>query len=379
MNKLHVNAFLRHDFCKKDGSNPICVRIQIGPQKKVYSLNISVSKRYWDPLNQVIKPGPKHFAQNNIIINSLISRAKELVARAELDGNNLMFHDFDMLFAKKHDMSNSYYSFVENELVMFRNSISNDTYKMYKSQASKLKRFRPNLNFNEINPFFWKQYDNWLISIGNNENTRWKAFRTLKTFINKAIIQEIIKEDPLKLIRVRKRDGNREFLTLQELKILETQYEKHLMPHLKNTLRYFLFACYTGLRYTDIQNLKHSNIYDNTIHLTLHKTKYSESIPLHKKALKLINPGLPLENIFNVYTNQATNRNLKDIMTLAGIRKNISFHCARHTFATICLSLEIPISTVSKLLGHREIRTTQIYAKVLHHEKEKAMMKWDAV
>ena len=90
-------------------------------------------------------------------------------------------------------------------------------------------------------------------------------------------------------------------------------------------------------------------------------------------------PGEQGDKIFKVITNQKTNEFLKDIMKTAGIQKTISFHCARHTFATVGLTVGIPMEVISKLLGHRDLKTTQIYAKVIDTLKIKEMEKWNRV
>ena len=231
---------------------------------------------------------------------------------------------------------------------------------------------------------FWKQYDSYLISLGNNENTRWKAFRTIKTFINKAIDDGLLKTDPLKKIKVHKPEGNRMFLTQVEVKTLEKIYSGFLTKDLKTVLRYFLFSCYTGMRYSDVLNLKNSNICfeKDNVHVSViqQKTGKQVVIPLGKKAMKYLPEiGLPNQPVFNVYCNQVTNRLLKDIMKLAVINKTISFHCARHTFATIALEVSGDIAAVSKLCGHTKISTTQIYAKVLEKSKRNVIGLMDAM
>jgi len=246
---------------------------------------------------------------------------------------------------------------------------------------TKLKQFRSKVSFKDINPFFWKQYEAWLIDKGNSENTIHKAFRTVKAYLNKAIDAGILKSNPLKGVKVKKIEGSREFLTLEELRVLQDLYASEKLNKMKQTiLGYFLFACYTGLRYTDVKNLTHLNIHDDgTIQIKVHKTRQNLIIPIQDRAMVLIVPGLPFEKVFRVYCNQVTNRYLKEIMPET-IKKEISFHCARHTFATICLSdLEVPLTTVQKLLGHTEIRHTQIYARVLDKEKSKAILKWNAL
>jgi integrase/recombinase XerD len=106
----------------------------------------------------------------------------------------------------------------------------------------------------------------------------------------------------------------------------------------------------------------------------MHKTKDELELPLNKKAIQLIPPKtFDEDRLFPVYTNQPMNRYLQKAADLAQIPKNISFHCSRHTFATMLLSKGADITTVSKLLGHQSLKTTMIYAKILPQTKRKAV------
>ena len=153
---------------------------------------------------------------------------------------------------------------------------------------------------------------------------------------------------------------------------------------LKSVLQYFLFSCFTGVRFSDLRNLKNSNLFlengNTIISLRQLKTNKPVEIPLGNKAQKYLpEKGQPDQPVFKMYCNQFTNRALKDIMKLAGINKSISFHCARHTFATIALELSGDIAVVSKLCGHTKISTTQIYAKVLDSSKRNVIGLMDAM
>ena len=111
----------------------------------------------------------------------------------------------------------------------------------------------------------------------------------------------------------------------------------------------------------------------------MHKTQDDVSIPLPPQAIVLLEEGFQNQRVFKVNANQVTNRYLKEISEKAKIKKKITFHCARHTFATISLSIGIPLEVVSKLLGHKDLKTTMIYAKILDDLKIKYMEKWDEI
>lgn len=126
-----------------------------------------------------------------------------------------------------------------------------------------------------------------------------------------------------------------------------------------------------------MERLKYKHIVDDTIKIRMHKTNEPVSVPLIKKAKDIVLSGNPNEKVFQMHANQVTNRIIKRIMKLAGINKNISFHCARHSFATIGISLKIPIEVISRLLGHKDIKTTMIYTRIVDEVKRDEMNKWD--
>lgn len=142
----------------------------------------------------------------------------------------------------------------------------------------------------------------------------------------------------------------------------------------------FIFSCYTGLSYIDVKELTIHQIIKRMdgkywIHTKREKTNETVKIPLLPKALKIvkkyksITEMISSEVLLPLYSNQKTNSYLKEIARACGIHKNITFHVARHTFATtVMLSNGVPIETVSKLLGHAKLSTTQIYARVLEHK-----------
>ncbi|WP_367397893.1 site-specific integrase [Chryseobacterium sp. PCH239] len=168
----------------------------------------------------------------------------------------------------------------------------------------------------------------------------------------------------------------RPYLTKKEIQMI---YEKEFASDRLNQVRdIFLFSCYTGLAYVDVKHLSKSNINigidgDRWIFTHRQKTDTSTRVPLLPLAQEML---LKYENhpqcvnsdvLFPVLSNQKMNSYLKEIASVCGINKDLTFHFARHTFATtVTLSNGVPIESVSKMLGHTNIKTTQHYAKILN-------------
>jgi len=267
-----------------------------------------------------------------------------------------------------------------------KGKIKTSTERQYRCEITKLKLFKQNLNFSDINYNFIQLYEQYMRNTLNNKtNTVNKTFKKFKRIIKLAIYKEKIKHNPFEKYVNKKAVAHREFLYLNELDNLKEFLKSNkLKEYQKNVLQYFLFCCYTGLRYEDIKDLKFSDIIElesgeKIIIVKQHKTEERVSVPLKNNALELMPKDYTYkeQKIFKVACNQVVNRQLKDIFKIAKIEKKLTFHCSRHTFATNALTLGIPIEVVSSMLGHTYIKTTEIYAKVIDALKIKEMNKFN--
>ena len=217
-------------------------------------------------------------------------------------------------------------------------------------------------------------------------NTQFAYMRRFEAILNSAISDEIIQANPFKQIKPeskpKKNAAEIEYLTLDEIKMLvET-------PCIKPIVRQaFLFSCFSGLRFSDVKALKWGDIQtDNDGHklirYTQKKTKKSEYLQISNEALKFLperNGATSDDTIFKLFANGYVNQALASWTLAAGINKRVTFHVSRHTNATLLMSLGVPIETVSKLLGHSDIQTTQIYAKVIDKNKRDAVSLLDGL
>jgi integrase len=212
-----------------------------------------------------------------------------------------------------------------------------------------------------------------------SENTAVGYMKKFETVINSAISDEIINANPFKQIRpenkLKKHKTEIIYLTLDEVKTLENT--DCLSPIIKQA---FLFSCYTGLRFSDVQNLTWDKLQkDNNggtfINYIQKKTQKQEYLPIPEKAVEFLPKeacGKNTDRVFYLPSGSYTNLQLKLWAALANIQKHLSFHVARHTYATLLLSLGAGIETISKNLGHSEIKTTQAHYAAIENRLQRA-------
>ncbi|KAB2805315.1 site-specific integrase [Phaeocystidibacter luteus] len=237
------------------------------------------------------------------------------------------------------------------------------------------------IKYNVVRAFFnYLQFD-----LGLQENTSIKFMQNFKKITNHAMKSGWLSQDPFDGMSLRLPETDRPYLTEEELKKLE---ETHLPLFRLQTVRdLFIFACYTGLSYSDVKKLKRSEIEKDSngmwwIRTRRIKTKTKSQVPLLARAKTIIDKYCQLETlkpddlVLPVMSNQKLNLYLRDVRKECGIEKKLTFHVARHTFATtVTLQNGVPIESVSRMLGHTNIRTTQHYARIVDRKLAEDMTK----
>jgi integrase len=204
-------------------------------------------------------------------------------------------------------------------------------------------------------------------------------FQIFSSALNEAVRQNKIPINPVKYLSredkkpIRAERSNRTFLTIDEVKKLAGTDIKN-----DNIKRAFLFACFTGLRISDIRNLTWGNIVERNkayyITITMQKTREPLTIKLNKQAVSWLPKKGSAKEVFDLpFYNSIINDNLKRWAKAAGIEKSLCFHMSRHTFATMELTLGADLYVVSKLLGHHDLSVTQVYADIINKKREEAV------
>jgi site-specific recombinase XerD len=244
------------------------------------------------------------------------------------------------------------------------------------------------LPFSKIDLGFIENMELHLRKHGCGHNSTMKYLQTLKSVLHHARAHGHIAHDPFQQYKIRLQQVERPYLSDEEIERM-IQYLP-ATDRIRKVRDIFIFSCFTGLAYIDIKGLrkKHISIEHGRYWIRTHrqKTNTRANIPLLEVPLRLIRsaaPDLlraePESQIFQVPSNQKMNKYLKELATECHIAKRLTFHIARHTFATtVTLSNGVPIESVSAMLGHKDLATTQHYAKLLDKKLEEDMSKLSA-
>ncbi len=246
----------------------------------------------------------------------------------------------------------------------------------WNNTRNKLREFtNDSLSFGEIDRAFCRRFADFLMSSVAPSSAN-VYFGTFKTALNQAVSEDIIQKNPAMGIKIPKVPSETNYLTLDELRILKNTPIEY--PDVKNA---FLFSCFTGLRFSDVESLEWTDFNEGSLIKRQKKTGTVVKMPLVDTALEILEQqrelakDSPRNKIFDLPVNHNTNVILKLWVKMSGIKKKITFHSSRHTFATLSLTSGIDLYTVSKLLGHTDISTTQRYAKLIDAKRDQELKK----
>ena len=377
-------------------SYPIMISGKKTPQRIREYLNRSVTtvdfdkKRPAKTTQKSISYKPKRDDNGIIICKSENDRETMFYAdsvrklrQREYD-NIELYNELDQIQAEQKEKSQENFIKYFEALIKIRHKNNSESIKINWERAIDflISYEGAEIPFSKINMKFCEDFKAFLLNAprgGNkngilSQNSASTYFSVFKAALKQAFIDGYFTTDiAAKIKSIPSEESRREYLTIDELNTLvATPCENDVLK------RAALFSALTGLRHSDIQKLKWNEIsMDNgqpRINFTQKKTKGVEYMPISQQALEICGePKSPNDLVFENLTNPAwINRPLKTWVAKAGINKNITFHCFRHTFATLQLSSGTDIYTVSKMLGHTNVKTTQVYAKVIDEKKNKA-------
>ncbi len=369
----------------KNGSNVIYVRITIDNKRTELATRFRVLPRQWNQKQQSIIGDTESAKEINkqlaIIRADILKRYDRMVALDKSITAELLKNEYLGIREKEKTLKEllDFYHSRFNEKVLISKKSPN-TLKCIHTTNEKIKAFIKyrfkvsDMNLPEIKISFITELEHYLVTRDKlSNNSAMKYIHTFKRIIKFAIDQEWLEKNPVSQFRCTYNPPQRERLTMEEIMKL---YNKDLPARLAEVGDVFVFCCFTGFGYIDLYKLTPENIVTGIdsgkwIAKDREKTGTNERVPLLPIALEIIERyknDLYCQAkgcLLPVNTNQCYNAYLKEIATVCEINKYLTTHIARHTFATtVTLENDVPIETVSQMLGHRSIKTTQLYAKV---------------
>lgn len=394
-----VSVILRNDKIKKDGTAPLHFLIIKDRRKSKVTTGVFIEPKYWNDEKGVIKPGAPNSARLNSFLKNKLAELQDKVFEHETVSKSLTTKKLkEKIYGKT---PTNFFDFGLRVLEGYEKQNMIGTYDKAQSILAKLEKFNgsKNLMFQDIDPNFLDKYDSYCRKEWENKtNTVHKDMKFIRKVFNDAIWLEIVEpqENPFTRYKLKLEKTQRTFLTEDELEeIAKVDCTPGTRLELHRDM--FVFAAYCGgLRVSDMLQLKWKNIDKTHIHFTIRKTGSQLSIKVPDRGLTILEKYKPKkaekehyifpmlqnglnEKDFRLVDNEISsatayiNKNLKILASKAEIEKPISFHISRHTFATRALRKGISIDKVSKLMGHAAIRETQVYAKIVNEELDKAM------
>ena len=368
------------------GKTPLYARITINGNRIKFSLKRKFTTSLWNPKISRLKGSSMEARQINIYLDQVLIEINDAYRQLLKEKKLITPHTVKARYLGEDEINKtllqlSAYHNTNRKSVLKPGTLKNYyTTEKYLKKFLQLERKTEDIFLENLNYAFIIDFENFL---RNNvaqlqsrpltNNGLMKHLERLKKLLNLAQKLEWITRDPFVKFSLKFNKTERPYLSKNEVDtILNSDFKNN---SLNKTRDIFIFACYTGLSYIDVKNLTKDNIVkgidgSNWIYTSRSKTDQPVKIPILDTAQSIIHrykeEMASKEQLLPVYSNQKINEYLKKIATKTKIQKDISFHCARHIFATtITLSNGVPIETVSKLLGHSKLSTTQIYARVL--------------
>jgi len=394
-----VLFFIKRTKLLRNGESPIYCRVTVNGLRTEFSTKRSVLAENWSKEKGYAKGGSR-YKEINRFLDHIKFRLHDSQTFLEETGRNVTAQNLVKAYLGQLDdekfIIDIYNSHNENLKKMIGNGVAELTFIRHETSKNHLKRFielkykETDIPIADINQAFVKDYEVYLRSERKcNNNTTVKYLKNFKKIINIGIANGWVKRDPFLGVKYRIEDTEKVFLTPDELSRIESkEIEIERVQQVKDI---FLFCCYTGLAFVDIKNLQPEDISVGVdgkkwIVKKRQKSQQKFSIPLIEKAAKIItrykeNPYCSKNGVLlPVFSNQKMNAYLKEVADLCGVKKNLTTHSARHTFATtVTLANGVSMEVVSKMLGHSNLNMTKHYARVTEELISKEMNKLDVL
>lgn len=375
---------------------PIWVRLTVDGKRAELSTGKKISPEKWNVNSGKVKGNSEEARIINNYLNQVYLKLQKiydkLLEKDEFVSAQTMKSIYQGNNTKQHCLLELFKYHNEQIKAQLGQGYSAGTLERYETTYNHTAAFikyhykRDEYMLSELKYDFITEFEFYLKSVKKiGHNTTMKYLRNFKKIVLIAVKNEWILRDPFARYQMSLKEVKKGYLTKDELsELYKKEISSERISHVRDI---FLFCCYTGLAYADVQKLTTDHIskgLDGEYWLFVNRTKTgsSSNVPLLPVALEIVKKyekhpiTLNSGKLLPVLSNQKTNAYLKELATICNINKNITFHMARHTFATtVTLSNGVSIETVGNMLGHKNLKTTQIYAKVVQEKVSQDMKK----
>lgn len=385
-NKIVTHFYVKEEKKDNNGEAPIYLRITVNGERAEISTNRRINPVNWDKAAEKVTGKSEGARTINAVLATLMGKVEKYFSNLEVKDELFSVHQIISELNGKSQNQMTLIKSYDFHILKIKELVGIDyapnTVKRYSSSLNSLKAFmlkkyfKTDVRLNELDNFFIESYYAYLkADKGLQQNSAAKDIKNLQRVINKAVTYKWISRNPFNEFSCNYIDPPRQYLSEEEIDTIHDK--KFTIRRLARVRDLFIFQIYTGLSYIDMAKLTEDNIelgIDSKKWIIIHrkKTGTRSSIPILPRAQEVLDKykNDPLciseHKVLPFYCNQRMNGYLKEIADICEIKKPLTTHIARHTFATtITLSHGVPIETVSKMLGHSDLKTTQIYSKVV--------------
>jgi integrase len=384
---ISVKFYARKERSTESGLTPVVMRIGVGEQRLNIGTKLYVNPDDWSMEDGKMKTKTREAKKINDALDGFRHKAFDYQRELMHEGrpitlDNMRAKWYNLSLEKKVMLMEVFTQHNQQMKALINKEFAPLTLERYETSFRHTQAFMKwkykidDIDVSELKYEFIADYEFWLKSVRNcDHNTSMKYLSNFKKIVHICIKNGWLNRDPFVGFKLAKREIEKTFLVEEELnRIINKEF---LMFRTRQVRDIFIFCCYTGLAYADVEKLTREEITigidgEKWIWTSRQKTDSATRVPLLPPALEILDrykedPQCVVKGrLLPVLSNQKMNSYLKEIADACGITKKMTFHTARHTFATtVTLTNGVPIETVSKMLGHRNLKTTQHYAKIL--------------
>lgn len=383
---IKVLFYARKSKTNVEGHTPIYLRVTISGRRFETATGRCVDLPKWSSKAGRAIGSSKEIKELNEFLSVLQAKAFDVQKKLMATGIELTVIEFEKQWrgVKENErMLLEIFQHHNNQIKeLIGRQYSEATHKRYETSLGHTKKFLlenyklTDVSIKAIKYHFITDYEFWLKTKRKcNHNSAMKYLKNFKKIVHLCLKNGWLDRDPFVGFKMTRKETDRPYLTNKELETISSK--KFVIDRLSQVRDIFLFSCYTGFAYVDVLKLKRNGIVtgidgEKWIFIHRQKTDTPSRIPILPPAQQILDKYkdhpqcLNKDRLLPVLSNQKMNAYLKEIADLCGIEKKMTYHTARHTFATtVTLTNGVPIETVSKMLGHRDLKTTQHYAKIL--------------